>query len=296
MDLTYRQEVTVGLLVIAAVAILFGGLTWLSGKSLAGAGKITFPARFENVSGLGEGDPVQISGVRVGRVAGIDLREPGNVVVTLEVNETVRPRVDARATVRALDAFGAMFVDYRPGQSDQALGAEQILDGRRDAPLMETAETIAGQARNVLSGVEEVLSVRTAEELRATMDAAQQALNVMAQLGSGPLVTQASVALERLARAAGRLDSTLASPDLERSVAQMDEIAANLNEMTEGLATSTRALAEVLRKVEEDRGTLGRLVNDTMLYHELVELSRSMRLLLDDVRERPGRYVNIRIF
>lgn len=296
MDLTYRREVTVGLLVIVAVAILFGGLTWLSGRSILGAGTVTFPVRFENVSGLGQGDPVQISGVRVGRVAGIGLREPGDVVVNVEVNGTVRPRVDARATVRALDAFGAMFVDYRPGQSDQTLGEGQILDGRRDAPLMETAETIAGQARTVLTGVEDVLSAQTAQELRATLGAAQRALNVLAQVGSGPLVTQATAALEDLARAAGRLDSTLASPDLERSVAQLDEITTNLNEMTEGLAASTGALARVLRTIEEDRGTLGRLVNDTMLYHELVELSRSMRLLLDDVRERPGRYVNIKIF
>ena len=296
MDLHYRQEVTVGLLVILALTVLVGGLTWLSGKSIAGAGTIGFPVRFENVSGLSQGDPVQISGVRVGRVANIALQGVGEVIVTLEVNESVRPRVDARAAVRPLDAFGAMYIDYQPGRSEQALGPEQILSGRREAPLMETAEDIAGRARGVLTGVEDVLSPETAAEIRATMNAARRALNVMAQLGSGALVTEATTALERLSRAAGRLDSTLASPDLSRSVAQMDEIAENLSEMTEGLAVSTQALGQVLQKIESDRGTLGRLVNDTTLYVELVQLARSMRLLLDDVRERPGRYVNIKVF
>lgn len=296
MDLHYRQEVTVGLLVIVAVTVLFGGLTWLSGKSLGGAGKTLFPVRFENVSGLNEGDPVQISGVRVGRVAGIDLRGVNEVVVTLEVNATVRPRVDARAEVRALDAFGGMFVDYRPGTSDQLLSAGQVLAGQREPPLMETAGNLANRAGGVLTGVETILSQHTADEIRATMRAAQRALNVMAQLGSGPMVTEATSALERLASAAQRLDSTLASPDLVRSVAQLDEITANLEEMTGGLATATQALGGVLERIEDDRGTLGRLVNDTALYHELVELARSMRVLLDDVRERPGRYVNIKIF
>lgn len=296
MDLHYRQEVTVGLLVMLALTVLIGGLTWLSGKSIAGAGKVTFPVRFDNVSGMGEGDPVQISGVRVGRVASIDLQDVGDVIVTLEVNESVRPRVDARAAVRPLDAFGAMYVDYQPGRSEEPLGPDQVLAGRREAPLMETAEDIAGRARGVLTGVEDVLSAETAAEIRATMSAAQRALNVMAQLGSGALVTEATNALELLSRAAGRLDSTLASPDLERSVAQLDEIAENLNEITEGLATSTQALGQVLQKIESDRGTLGRLVNDTALYVELVDLARSMRLLLDDIREQPGRYINIKIF
>ena len=43
-------------------------------------------------------------------------------------------------------------------------------------------------------------------------------------------------------------------------------------------------------------GTLGRMVNDTTLYNELVRLSRSTRLLLDDIRERPGRYFHISVF
>ena len=296
MDLHYRQEVTVGLLVITATVILIGGLTWLSGRSIAGAGNVTFPVRYENVAGLSEGDPVQVSGVRVGRVAGIDLRDVGEVIVMLEVNEGVRPRVDAIAMVRALDAFGAMFVDYRPGTSEQILAEGQVLSGRREAPLMEAAEGIAGQARDVLGGAEALLSQRMAEEVQATLDATRRALNVIAQVGSGPLVRQASQAVERLAAAAARLDSTLASPDLAGAVAQADEIAESLNEMTAGLASATQALGQVMTKVDENQGTLGRLVNDTTLYYELVELSRSMRLLLDDVRERPGRYVNIRVF
>lgn len=296
MDLHYRQEVTVGLLVLVAVIILITGLAWLSGRSIAGAGRVTFPVRYENVAGLGEGDPVQVSGVRVGRVAGIALQEVGNVIVTLEVNAGVRPRVDAAALVRALDAFGAMFVDYRPGTSEQLLGEGQVLNGRREAPLMEAAEGIAGQEREVLSGAEILLSQRMAEEVQATLDATRRALNVIAQVGSGPMVREATIAVERLASAATRLDSTLASPDLAGAVAQADEIAESLHEMTQGLAAATQALGQVMAKVDENRGTFGRLVNDTTLYHELVELSRSMRLLLDDVRERPGRYVNIRVF
>lgn len=296
MDLHYKQEVTVGLLVVVALTVLVGGLTFLSGKSILGAGTVTFGVQFENVSGLVGGDPVHISGVRVGRVAGIDLRDVGNVVVWLEVGKGVRPKADARAFVRPLDAFGAMYVDYYPGRGEVDLAEGQMLPGRRDMPLTETAAEMASQAGDVLTGAGALLSVRTADDVHETLAATQRAMNVVAQLGSGPLVTQATAALRRLASAAERLDSTLASEDLSRSVRQLDEITENLNDMVVGLSGATQALARIMEKVDSDSGTFGRLVNDTTAYSEIVRLTNSLRLLLDDMRERPHRYFKLSVF
>jgi phospholipid/cholesterol/gamma-HCH transport system substrate-binding protein len=296
MDLHYKQEVTVGLLVVVALVTLVGGLTFLSGKSLLGAGSVTFGVQFDNVSGLVEGDPVNISGVRVGRVSGIDLRDVGDVLVWLEVGRGVRPKADARALVRPLDAFGAMYVDYYPGHGESDLAEGQTLQGRRDMPLTETAAAMAGQAGDVLTGAGALLSARTADDVHETLVSAQRAMNVVAQLGSGPLVTQATRALTRLASAAERLDSTLASEDLSRSVAQLDEITESLNDMVGGLSGATQALARIMEKIDSDSGTFGRLVNDTAMYNDIVRLTTSMRLLLDDMRERPHRYFKLSVF
>lgn len=296
MDLHYKQEVTVGLLVVVALVVLVGGLTFLSGKSVFGTSTVTFGARFDNVAGLVEGDPVQISGVRVGRVASIDLRGVGDVVVWLEVGRRRQPKADAQAFVRPLDAFGAMYVDYYPGRGDAALADGQMLEGRRDMPLTETAAAMAGRAGEVLSGAGALLSERTADDVHETLLAAQRAMNVVAQLGSGPLVTEATRALERLASAAERLDSTLASEDLSRSVRQLDEITENLNDMVVGLSSATQSLARIMAKIDSDSGTFGRLVNDTTAYSEMVRLTSSLRLLLDDMRERPHRYFRLSVF
>jgi phospholipid/cholesterol/gamma-HCH transport system substrate-binding protein len=296
MDLHYKQEVTVGLLVVVALAILVGGLTYLSGKSVLGAGTLSVPVKMDNVAGLVAGDPVQISGVRVGRVSGIDLRGVGEVVIYLDISRTVRPKVDAKVFVRPLDAFGAMFVDYYPGHSDEALADGQTLSGTRELPLTETASAMAGQASEVMTGATALLSQRTADDVHETMLATQRAMNVVAQLGSGPLVADATEALRRLSSAAERLDSTLASPDITRSIAQLDEITENLNEMVAGLSNATQSLARIMQKIDSDSGTFGRLVNDTTLYNEMLRLSTSTRQLLDDMRERPHRYFNLKVF
>jgi phospholipid/cholesterol/gamma-HCH transport system substrate-binding protein len=296
MDLHYKQEVTVGLLVVAASLILIGGLTYLSGKSIFGGKTVTVDVRINSVAGLVQGDPVHISGVRVGRVAGIQLKDVGDVMLYLDVNRSVRPRLDAKVYVRPLDAFGAMFVDYNPGHSDQYLAPGEQLTGTRELPLTETATAIAGQASKVMTGASDLLTERTADDVRQTMLATQRAMDVVTRLGSGPLVTDATQALHRLSSAAERLDSLLASPDLNRSVAQLDEITDNLNDMVTGLSSATQSLAQIMRKIDSDSGTFGRLVNDTAMYNEVLRLTTSMRQLLDDMRERPYRYFNLKVF
>lgn len=296
MDLHYKQEVTVGMLVIAALVALLVGMTWLSGKSLGPGTEIRFGVRFANVMGLRTGDPVQISGVTVGRVAGIQLESVGQVMVQVEVRRDVRPRVDARAQVRGMDAFGAMFVDYEPGIAEELLRDGQIIVGTREAAMMEAATGLAGRAGDVLTSAENLLSPRMADELYATMRAARAALETISVQGREPVAREAADALAGARRAMARLDTLLANPGLARSLNQLDEVTQNLNEMAEGLAGLAQATSSVMRRVDAGEGTMGRMVSDTTLYVELTELSRSMRLLLDDMRERPNRYFNLRVF
>jgi phospholipid/cholesterol/gamma-HCH transport system substrate-binding protein len=51
-----------------------------------------------------------------------------------------------------------------------------------------------------------------------------------------------------------------------------------------------------MAKIEGDSGSLGRMVNDTAMYAEVVQLTKSLRLLLDDMRERPQRYFSLSVF
>jgi phospholipid/cholesterol/gamma-HCH transport system substrate-binding protein len=115
MDLHYKQELRVGMLVIAGVVVFTLGMLWLSGKTIGTSGTVVVPVRFQNVAGLRAGDPVQTSGVKVGRVANVVLQGVNNVMVYLEVNRAQRPHADAVALVASADFFGAKYVDYVPG-------------------------------------------------------------------------------------------------------------------------------------------------------------------------------------
>jgi phospholipid/cholesterol/gamma-HCH transport system substrate-binding protein len=51
--------------------------------------------------------------------------------------------------------------------------------------------------------------------------------------------------------------------------------------------------SEVITKINEGSGTLGQLVTNDSLHHELVSASHSLDLLLDDMRVHPKRYVQV---
>src|SRR5574341_728617 len=157
MDLAYKQELKVGVLVIVAVAIFTVGLLWLSGRRIGGTATVIVPVRFTNVAGLRAGDPVQTSGVKVGRVANVVLQGVGDVMVSLEVSRAQRPHVDAQALVASADFFGAKYVDYVPGSSSELLRTGQVITGTREVAVTEAAANLTTRASDALAGVQTLL-------------------------------------------------------------------------------------------------------------------------------------------
>src|SRR5258707_14624741 len=94
MDTTYKQEVGVGAFVLLGFAVFVALLLWLTGRRVGGEGA-RVPVVFENVAGLKKGDPVMVSGVRVGRAEGGHFARGGKGTVPPSLAPQVRPRLAA---------------------------------------------------------------------------------------------------------------------------------------------------------------------------------------------------------
>ncbi len=297
MKLEHKQEVTVGFLVIMAIAIFVGGFAWLTGKPLLAGRQVMVPVRFADVKGLSKGDPVLTSGLQVGRVADVRLEDVGRVIVSLELTaDTWQPRIDARAEVRSFDFLGTKFVDYNPGHAEEFLAAGQIITGTGEIDVLEGAGELADQAAAVLTGVQAFVDESVLSELMATLQATRSALETLTEVAQSRIVDEASAAIATMANAAERVDSLLANPALEKSVNQLDEVTTSLQEMADGLAGATNALSRILEGMERGEGSLGLALRDTSLYHNTNEALLALRKLLDDLRERPGRYFHLKVF
>jgi phospholipid/cholesterol/gamma-HCH transport system substrate-binding protein len=296
MDLHYKQELRVGMLVIVGVVVFTLGMLWLSGKTIGTSGTVIVPVRFGNVAGLRAGDPVQTSGVKVGRVANVVLRGVNDVMVYLEVNRAQRPHVDAQALVASADFFGAKYVDYLPGSSGEMLKDDQSITGTRETDVTQAAADLTERAGKALTGVQTLLSQQTAEDIHKTLVAVERTLNVVAKIGEGPTVGQTQATLQAVQQLAVRMDSIVGSPDVRASVTQLTQATKNLKDLSDGLSQSSNALGSILTKINNGEGLIGQAVNDSTLHGDLHDVLVSLRELLDDIRERPGRYTNVKIF
>src|SRR5450755_335014 len=95
-----RKEVSVGILITTAVAVLLLGMLWL----LHGGLKSGYPlhTRFAWGQNLKQGQPVLLAGVSVGYVEDVTLRRDGYLDVLLKIEDKYPIPKGSLATVKAI--------------------------------------------------------------------------------------------------------------------------------------------------------------------------------------------------
>ena len=115
-----RTEIVVGFFVLVGIACL-GYLAIKLGKlEVLGNSGYVVSADFPTVAGLKIGDPVEIAGVRVGRVESMGLADD-RARLQLRIEDGVKLQEDVIASVRARGLIGDKFVLIAPGASDKII-------------------------------------------------------------------------------------------------------------------------------------------------------------------------------
>jgi phospholipid/cholesterol/gamma-HCH transport system substrate-binding protein len=194
--------------------------------------------------------------------------------------------------VAALDFLGNKIIDYSPGEREDALPAGTIIVGKQNKDLADVAGTLATRADELLGNATALLSDQLATEVHGTLRATRRAMDALAQAKVEPLVAQTTATLAATERTLSRIDSMLASSTGKR----VDTLTANLARLTSHLSTATASLDSLLTSMSRGDGTLGRIAKDTLLYHNLNETLAALTALMKDLRERPGRYLTVKVF
>ena len=300
MDLSYKREATVGLVVILAVVLFFIGTTWLSGRSMRGSSEDFWKIQFRDAANLKTSSPVRISGVPVGKVEHIELLEVGKVLVLISLPERITPKVDATAKVEAVGFVGDAAVEFDPGDASQPLSRSKVVIGSQSPGLADRAQELGDRADSILIGAQDIVNKRTADQLRSTLTAlegtlkaAQRTMQIYADTGQGP-TAELTKTMSAFRQLSARLDSTLASPAFSR---RTDSITANLAAMTSQFAATGARLDTLLAGMNRGQGTLGKFVTDSGLYYDIRELTQGMKKLLDELAKHPGKVpVTVKLF
>lgn len=130
------KEITVGAVVFA---VFLGVMIYVYGGQgdIAGEGSGTrVSASFNRIDGLVEGDPVYLSGVRIGSVEKMWLNENFRAVVTFWINHDIRIPKDSSAAIHTDGLFGSKFIVLEPGAEEAPLTDGSIITFTQDAVVV----------------------------------------------------------------------------------------------------------------------------------------------------------------
>ena len=254
-----KNEVTVGLVVIAGMILLVFGAFWLSGKPWAEE-QVDLVAVFREAGELREGNPVKFRGVQVGRVNEIALAPGGEgVLVTMEVN----PNMDLPPQPAVVLAPASLFGDWQASVINMAsmpdleftrAGVEGVLPGATLPDITELTAVgarIAEDLETLANRVELAFTEETALDIRETVRNVQQ----MSEQLSG-FVTEQTSTLDQVAD-----NALVASRNVQQTTARVDQLATSVEQVInegelQAIVQNARVASENLRQLTAQLDTV----------------------------------------
>jgi phospholipid/cholesterol/gamma-HCH transport system substrate-binding protein len=125
----YTQETVAGIFVFIGIICLIYMAVKLGDVSLLGADTYMMNARFDKVTGLRVGNPVNMLGIEIGRVAKFTLdQEKLFAIVALDLNKDIKIYSDAIASIKTAGLIGDRYVSIDPGGSGELLNPGDTIE------------------------------------------------------------------------------------------------------------------------------------------------------------------------
>ena len=292
------MEVRVGVTVILGLAVLIGGIMGLSNFGRTSMMRV-WHVRFPQTGGLGQGDEVQVNGIRKGAVKQMVLDGDG-VIVDLALAREVQLTSDSRVAIRNVGLMGEKVIAVDMRTSGAAYSTRDTIEGEFEQGMPEVLASLGVAVTGIRSLATQLDSLSTAlgrgglgvtvsnfrktsEQLRLAVEENRAEL----KQAVGDFAATAAASREITAGREAQLKKTL---DHFASAAE------NLDHLSTRLDSLRTSLQSVAGKLDRGQGTLGRLVNDEKFYNDLSASVKSLRALVDEIRANPQKYFKISVF
>jgi phospholipid/cholesterol/gamma-HCH transport system substrate-binding protein len=303
------NETKIGALASIAILLLILGFNFLKGKDLFEHRKKIY-AVFNNVDGLELSNSVSIKGLEVGSVYAIQPidKDVNGILVTISMKKDVNIPKNSVAIINTGIINSATIFIEKGNASDFATDGDTLAtiakagilsDVQRNlSPVMKnlnlTLESLDSLIR-VIGGLFDPQVKNNFSSIIANLARSSASLQVMLNDRTSSLahsMTHLDSFTNNLANNNQRISNTL--DNLEKTTGKLAN--AKIDETLQSVQGATNSLKDAINKVNSTNGTIGLLLNDKKLYLNLENTSRSLNILLDDLRMHPKRYVNISVF
>ena len=298
-----RNEIQIGLVGLITLIVLFAGIKFLKGTEILSSNRIYY-AIYDNVTGIHESNYIYINGLKVGYVKAISPMNKLNTkfLVEIAVDKNINIPYDSYLTAFEDGILGGTSLRIDPGKSDKTLASKDTIRVMSEEGMFEGISSQLGPMMTNLSSV-----IKRIDTLSASLN---NTLNYQSQENIRMTLTNINSISKKLDNIALNTDNIINKDKekLDNIINNVELISANVLNLTDSIDTKLIAstlkdvnasltnLHSMLRKIETGEGNLGQLLNDTNLYNNISESTKNLNLLIEDVKNNPKKYINVKVF
>jgi len=296
------NELKIGLTTIIAIIVGFIGYSIMKDQPVFKT-STTIYTKFSQVHGLISGNPVNIKGFKIGTVKNMDLLISDSTLVTLSIEEDYQIPEGSIAVLKSSGVLGGKFIEIQKSDSREMVQDGETIDGVYEQGIMDSFAAEGEKLSNDIStsikgmeklivGLNETLNDSTRQNisgilgnLRSTTSSLDQVIS-QRQNDLDQMIVHAKETLGNV--------NDLSSENKEKLTSLITNLESTSKEMetlSKGLNKTNTTLDEVLTKINNGTGTLGKLANDPSLYNNIDSLSANLNQLIKNINEDPGKYL-----
>ncbi len=305
------NELKIGMTVVIAVIIGFIGFRIMKDVPLLRQGDVIFTV-YDRVDGLSVGTPVTLRGIKIGSVQRLTLLPSDSVLVALNINTLDGLPMGSKAYIKSVDLLGTKGVEVVRGPGPGLIQHGDFMTGIFDEGLMGQLAARGSDISNNVNQSTERINILLSELQSIMQEGGKEDINkTLNNLNSttsqiDALLNETNDDLKKsissLRRSIENVETLTADEEgnIKNMLANLEASSAEIEGISTNLKVITTDLSDILRKINQGEGTLGLMVNDPNLYHNLDTLAINLNVFLEQMNENPRHYLRhlrlIRIF
>lgn len=293
------REFKIGFISLVALAMLIWGINYLKGINIFKKSS-KYYAAYNDIGGLIESAMIYLNGYKVGNVTGIsmDPENPDLILIEFSMDGRIRIPENSSAVIRSSSLISGVkdiYLEMGSGSGFYEPG-DTLLSGI-EGDMFEFIDPLVDKIESVVAELEALLNEEmrtelqgTISELHGTMASLKNSIQPGGSLAAS-LDNFESVS-ENL-----RLNNEHITNTLSNLSAVTDSLKeADLKSLIAHVDQTFTQTAQLFEQIQSGEGTAGKLIMSDSVYMNLNRSLADLDALLIDLKENPGRYVQVSVF
>ena len=293
-----KNEIKTGILVVIGIGLFIFGFSYLKSNDIF-VGDRTFYAVYDDVEGVVNGTPVTVNGFPVGSIQDISFLKNNNLLVKFRVENDLTFSINSIAQIYETGLIGGKALAIIPAndnsriavskdtlKSSVAPGLTELVNEKL-TPLHENIESMIVSANEVLSKVSLIFDDSTRTNLKTIVSDFTETIRDLKETSA--VLKSNKLNIDKIIDNALDISTDLSEISKTINQSELDLIIGNFKIFSNDLAL-------ILEKINDSNGTISKLIENDTLFQNLNNASKSIDLLLEDIRLNPKRYIHFSIF